>query len=70
MLYKKGNWQQFKRDGTITVKRTLNTWFKFFCALKLVLVGFMQDTFLRKDCNFVNIVKQEQLSGSFKLSRR
>ena len=40
MLYKKGNWQQFKRDGTITVKRTLNMWFKFFCALKLVLVGF------------------------------
>ena len=45
-------------------------WFKFFCALKLVLVGFMQDNFLRKDCNFVNIVKQEQLLGSFKLSRR
>ena len=30
----------------------------------------MQDNFLRKDCNFVNIVKQEQLLGSFKLSRQ
>ena len=25
----------------------------------------MQDSFLKKDCNFVNFVKQEQLLGSF-----